>query len=657
MLKKFRKNFEYLGTILKIYLALILTMTLTRVYFVFRNSEYIKDQIPHSTFAKAFGIGWLYDNAIVSYVMLIFIMVYFVYLVFTFFRQSKLGKAFILIVMSVLLLVVHAVNVLDVQYFKEFGFHLNSSVSDYAANTREIVGTFFTKEYSPVTNIALIVIFLSINIFVIHRSMKKFDKNFDLIEVLKNLGFSLVLIVLFIFGTRGSFTSSTLNWGKAYFSEYNFANQIPLNGAFSFGKSYYYKIKKAEKGEITKKYSLEDSGKIVAAEIFDATTDKKISGLNPLLREVNTGKKEEKINVVLILMESWSQYGIKSIGGKKALTPYFDELSKEGILFNNFYAAGGRSNRGIASVNISYPSPLDESITKDTIASQEKFLSLANILKERSYNTHFIYGGDPHFDNMDGFLRMNGIDNIVGTEHFPKSDRTIRWGVPDDKMFDYGLDYMRKLKEPFFVNYFTLSNHPPYDSAPDFKMDGDKNDPMYERDRLYMYSDYALGQFIEKVKKEKYANNTLFVFVADHGVNLKEFVTNDLKFFKIPLLLWSPNKNLLKPKLVDKAGGQVDILPTVMGVLGGKYESAAWGQDLNRDNKENYAFFSNGDSHGIVYGNYYYYESKLEGQRLLDKNTGFVIKNEAQKKKMKELLDGHMDLMYYQREKGIYGKK
>ena len=657
MIKDRKKTFNYIGVIFKTYLVLIVTMFFNRVYFLVKNRDYITEQIPVGVYIKAFGIGWIYDNAIVSYIMIFFILLYFVYTFFNFFEKNKIGKFLWLLITGFLLFVLYTVNVLDVQYFKEFGFHLNSSVSDYSSNTTEIVATFFTKEYSPVTNVSLIIIFLVSNIFLIGKILNKIEKKFDLRVVIKNLVVSLVMITLFVFGTRGSFKSATLNWGKAYFSEYNFANQLTLNGTFSFSKSYYYKLKKEKKGEIPKRFTLEEASKIVAENISNPQTDKKIAAKNPLLREVNTGKNEKKLNVVVVLMESWSQYGIKSIGGKKELTPNFDKLSKEGILFSDFYAAGGRSNRGIASVNISYPSPLDESVTKDTISSQEKFLSIANILKERNYSTHFVYGGDPHFDNMDGFLRINGIDNIVGAEHFPRKDKIIKWGVPDDKLFDYGIEYMKNLKEPFFVNFFTLSNHPPYDSAPDFKMDGDKNDPMYERDRLYMYSDFALGQFIEKVQKEKYAIDTLFVFVADHGVNLKEFVANDLKGFKIPLLLWSPNKELLQPKVVAKAGSQVDILPTVMGVLGGTYKSASWGQDLNLENKFNYAFVSNGDAHGLVYGDNYYYESKMEGERLVNKNNMSPIKNEGLKKQLKRVLDGNMDLMYYQREQGIYGTK
>lgn len=658
MKKELKSYLNFSLLILKTYLLMIFTMFLIRGYFVFRNFSYIKESIPASIYIKGLGIGWIYDNAVISYVAVFFILSFLVYSLLFIFRLKKTAKTVLLLVTGGFLTLVYIIGVIDVQYFNEFGFHINSSIMDYSSNTTEIVGTFFTKAYHPFTNVSLIIIAILSNLFFINKFLDYYEKNkkTTIFVFINNVLFALVFLTLFVFGTRGGFKSATLNWGKAYFSKYDFANQMTLNGPFTFGKSYYYKAQKEKKGEIKKIYTLEQAGKMVS-DIIVSDRDKKILGKNPLYREVTTGKKEIRPNVVLVLLESWSSYGIKSIGGKKELTPYFDKLASEGMLFNNFYAAGGRSNRGISSVSISYPSPLDESITKDVISSQEKFLSIGNILKKRDYNTHFLYGGDPHFDNMDGFLRMNGIDNIIGVDHFHKKDKTIKWGVPDDKLFDFGIEYMKKLKEPFFVNYFTLSNHPPYDSAPEFQIDGDKNDPMYEGDRAFKFSDYALGQFIEKVKKEKYANNTIFVFVADHGVLLKELRTNDPRFFHIPLLLWSPNKNLVNAKLIEKTGGQIDILPTLMGKLGGTYKSGAWGQDLDLENKENYAFVAYGNTYGLIYKDNFFYESSIEGEKLLNKDTFEPVVDENLKTKLKQILDSHIDLLYYQREQGIYGDK
>lgn len=659
MNKKIKEYLELSLFFLKTYLLMIVSMFSIRIYFVFKNKEYIKESIPFKTFSEGLFIGWVYDNAVICYIFMVVILSFLLYFVLNKFNYRKLAKILGLLPFLILIIFVYFIGIYDVVYFKEFGFHLNSSINDYATNTSEIISTLLSKQYSPFTNLSFFFGLTGLNVYFINKFINTYEKmkNESFKIHITNFILALCLITLGVFGTRGSFASSTLNWGKAYYSKYEFANQMTLNGSFSFGKSYYYQLKKEKIGAIPKTFSLDEASKIVTESIFNSN-EKTLNGKNPLLKEVTNTKAEKKSNVVLIVLESWASHSIGALNAEKDLTPSFDKIAKEGVLFTDFYAVGGRSNRGIASVNISYPSPLDEAVTKDVIASQVSFVSIANILKTRGYNTHFVYGGDSHFDNMDGFLRKNGIDNIVGIHDFPYKDRTIKWGVPDDKLFQFGIKYMDKLKEPFFVNYFTLSNHPPYDMDPNYKFTTtDVNDEMYLRDKGYSFSDYALGQFIENVKKTKYAQNTVFLFVADHGSTLKKFKVNDHRFFQVPLLIWSPNQALLTPQRISKVGSQIDILPTLMDVLGGNYKSAAWGQDLLVDNKKNYAFVSNGDSYGIVDDKYFYYHSKMEGKKLVDKFTLAEVDNPELKKEYNRLLNGHIDLLNYQREQGLFGDK
>ncbi len=660
-MNKIREKFLWGEVIVKMYLCVILLLFSNRLYFLIKNKGYIKESIELGTYLHGFYIGWIYDNAVASYILILIILAYPLYKVISLFKVGKKAKYIWILETLPLFVIVSFVNILDVEYFKEFGFHMNSSVFDYSFYSIEILGSFFSKEYSPILNIILILLMIGVYTIFFKKTIEKYEEKSKKNEKIKEkvvkgiIEFltSLIFITLFVFGTRGGFGSSTLNWGRAYFSKYNIVNQMTLNGTFSLGKSYYYKRKKDKIGEVKKDFTFEEASMIVKENLYINNNESN----NPLYRIIETGKEEKRLNVIMVLLESWSSYGIKSIGGEKELTPYFDKLAKEGILFNNFYSQGGRSNRGIASVNISYPSPLDESITKDTIASQKSFLSLGNVLKERSYSTHFVYGGDPHFDNMDGFLRFNGIDEINGVEKFTHKDKTIKWGVPDDKLFDYGIEYMKNLKEPFYINFFTLSNHAPFDVDEFFKFEDKYKDGMYKRDKAYRFSDYALERFIEKVKNEEFAKNSIFVFVADHGVNLSKFEPNDRRFFHIPMLLWSPKEGLLEKKIVSKTSSQVDILPTVMGLLGGKYESASWGQDLLNENSYNYAFVSNGDAYGFIDKEYYYVESSISGEKLYNLGGKELEEDFKKVEEYRKKLRAHRDLMYYQREKGLYGKE
>lgn len=659
MTEKIKKHLEFSCFFIKVYLMMVFSMLTIRFYFLYRNFEYIKEQIPMKTYIKSFFIGWIFDNSIISYLMILMILFFLIYFVFQKLNLGKLGKFLWLTPIVLFQAIIYIVSILDVQYYNEFGFHMNSSINDYKANTKEIIATAFTSNYNPITNLSLIIIVIALNIFLIKVFLNSYEKKkkYSFSVHIANVVSGILLIGFCVIGSRGGLGSVTLSWGRAYFSQYEFANQMTLNGAYSLFKSYYYTYKKNHEGAIKKDYSLEESAKIVKDSLL-GSNEKLLNGKNPILREVTTGKTEKKYNVVVLLLESWSYYGISSLGGPKDLTPNFDKLTKEGTYYTNFYANGGRSNRGITSVSVSYPSPLDETITKDVVANQESFLSLASLLKDRGYNTNFIYGGDAHFDNMHGFLMKNGMQNIVDVANFGSKDKTIKWGVPDDKLFNFGLDYMDKLKEPFFVNYFTLSNHGPYDTDPSFKFNKtNPTDEMFPRDRAFAFSDYALGKFIESVRTKKYAQNTIFVFVADHGFGLKNYKSNDPRFFHIPLFIWSPNKELVKPQIAEKVGSQVDILPTVMGYLGGTYKSGAWGQDLSLENRNNYAFISNGDAYGIIDKDNYYYQSKMEGEKLINKNTFQEITNKELKEKYKKTLNGHIDLMFYQREQAIFGNK
>ena len=658
MLAKIKKYLEFNLLFIKIYFLMILSMLSIRVYFIYRNSEYIKDEISIATYIKGFFIGWVFDNSIISYVLVIMVLIFLLYFIFDYKKLNRIGKGIWLGLLGILQLIVYTVSVLDVQYFNEFGFHMNSSISDYKENNKEIVATFFDPQYNPLTNIGLIIILVALNIYFSRVFLKRYEKNkkYSLSVHLGNLVSSILLIGIFVIGARGGTGSVALSWGRAYYSKHEFTNNMTLNGAYNLSKSFYYKYKR-DKNKVEKVYSFEESSKIVK-ESISGINDKFLDKKNPLLREVTLDKPEKKYNVVLVIMESWLSYGIKSIGGEKDLTPNFDRIAKEGVLFNNFYANGGRSSRGISSIHVSYPSPLDEAVTKDVLYSQDNFLSLGVILKNRGYTTSFVYGGDANFDNMHGFLMKNGIDSIIDVKNFDDKEKTIKWGVPDDKLFDFSLKYLEEQKEPFMVNLYTLSNHGPYDTDPSYQFSKtDKNDEMYLKDRAYSFSDYALGKFLDEVKTKKYSQNTIFVFAADHGIILKKFKVNDPRFYHTPLLFWSPNKTLLEPSVIEKVGSQVDILPTLMNFLGGTYISASWGQNLMLENKNNYAIVSNGDAYGFIDKDNYYYESKLEGKKIINKKTLMEINNKEIEEKYKKLLNSHVDLMFYQREQAIFGNK
>ncbi|MGL5663255.1 MAG: LTA synthase family protein, partial [Cetobacterium sp.] len=381
-------------------------------------------------------------------------------------------------------------------------------------------------------------------------------------------------------------------------------NQFAINPIFSLGRSYYNLKKEQRKGRALERTFSIDELKYNIREIVKDQQAQYISDKNPLLRITDTKKNQENYNVVIVLMESFMSKYIGAQGAEIDLTPNFNKLAKEGVLFNNFYATGTRSNRGIASVTVSYPSPKVISVTKEFTAGQKAFFSLPKILKERGYETSFIYGGDAEFDNMAGFLKLNGVDNIIDEKKFSKDDKTIKWGVPDDKLFEKSIDYLNNLKKPFFTTIFTLSNHAPYDIDSNYKrFKNNEFGELTNRLNAFYFADMALGQFIEKAKKQEWAKNTIFVFVADHGFKTDSNFDLNWENFKIPLLLWSPG-DIFNPEIRDITSSQVDILPTIMGILGGTYKNSSWGKNLFISSEESsYAYIVQNNFYGVIKDN------------------------------------------------------
>lgn len=593
------KKFNVLVYFIKEFLFLLFIMTGLRGLFLLVNFN-VNSNINNSLIFRSFLHGSIFDVSIASYYLIGLTLFFALFRIlnilnFNFFKKFILNIYKIFMSAMIFFLIIS-----DIKYYKDFNTHLNSSVFDYTSNLYEISLTLLANKLY----IFLLALFILIEIFYLTISfiwVKKLEKKLshenslfkikiNFLTKFKNFileGFLyFLIIVILIFGARGGFSQGTLNWGRAYFSENYFANQMSLNGVFTLFKSLDIDRKEQKKSakEIDFIFSEEEIKENIRNYI-KTSEDKFLSNKNVVLREVNPKTLERKFNVVIVLMESFMADTVGVLGGVPDTTPQYNKLSKEGLLFNNFYSNGNRSNRGIVSVLTGFPSQYGHAIIKKPVG-QNPFLSLSSILKKRGYNTSFIYGGDIEFDNMKGFLSLNGIDNIISKKNFPIKERTIKWGVPDDKVFEFTSNYLDSLKEPFFTEIFTLSNHAPFDVPYNFNKFSEKEYEDYKRYNAFLFSDYAIGKFVDLVRNKKWAQNTIFIFVADHGEHRGEKVEVDWKKFTNPLLIWTPGGQI-KNGVFEKLGSQVDLLPTLMEILGGKYVHSSWGKNLFLEESKN----------------------------------------------------------------------
>lgn len=641
---------------LKIYFTMMVLLSFLRLRF-YRGIDIGSMDIPRDVIFKSFRIGLIFDNSITCYLLVGTMVFYGIYRSVGKIILSGLFRWLVYIYLFLTSGIIFLIGAMDIPYFKEFNFHMSASILDYWDHMEEITSTAFHMDGIPgymVLGIGLWAIFMVISVRAIRsRGEEEFSGRDLILEPVKYL----VLITLCVFGARGGFSQGTLNWGRGIFSQYNYANQMSMNPTFTLGKSLDLYRKEHERGKAHFHYSLSSEEiKNNIREYIGDSTDKFISNKNYVLRDVDTGKPVKKMNVVMVLMESFmgANVGVLHVPGQPDLTPNYDKLTKEGVFFRNAYSSGNRSNRGIVSTLTGFPSSYGKSIIKKTNGIKP-FISLPSILKERGYSTAFIYGGDIEFDNMKGFLKLNGVDTIIGKDDFPESERTITWGVNDENMFKRAEKYADEAKEPFFMEMFTISNHAPFDIDPKYNYYSEKDGKYYERWNAFRYADHALGEFINSVKDKPWAKNTMFIFVADHGQNLGGNAEIDYRKFMNPILIYTPGGQL-KAESVDRLGSQMDLLPTVMGILGGKYTSAAWGKDLlNSDNKNQFAYVVDGDLFGIIDKDNIYIDGTNFKGRIRNKYTNEIIDNKELMKEYHKKARTYLELNISQENSGNFG--
>ncbi|MCI5132086.1 MAG: LTA synthase family protein, partial [Candidatus Electrothrix sp. EH2] len=280
-------------------------------------------------------------------------------------------------------------------------------------------------------------------------------------------------------------------------------------------------------------------------------------------------------NVVLILMESVRAKESGAYGAKQSFTPAFDRLAQQGLLYKNFYANGTQTVRAELSLLCSfYPNFTGTPIYMKR--PKLRLSSLPGILKDDGYRTLWISGFKASYANKDGFLRKHGIEELYdGSDLDPDSTEKIGWGYSDRAIFSYAEAILDKQQEPFFAEIMTLSNHWPFDfpysETP--KILPETADNKYSNYcRGIYYTDWAMGEFMKRMRKKSYFNNTLFIITADHGIwyfppeEKLSTVEKQEAYFRMPLLFYAPA--VLAPKVSDIVTSQIDVAPTVLDLLG-----------------------------------------------------------------------------------------
>ncbi len=356
-------------------------------------------------------------------------------------------------------------------------------------------------------------------------------------------------------------------------------NTLVLNSAYSVTYAVYGMRHEARSSEVY--------GKMTEAEILEQVrlSRELLQDRRPLLGDPEIPtlvdqpagiKREKPLNLVIILEESLGATFVESLGGVP-VTPEIEKLKKQGWWFEQLYATGTRSVRGIEAVTAGFlPTPA-QAVVKLSLA-QRNFSTLAAILGRQGYESEFIYGGESHFDNMRGFFLANGFSQVTDENDYVNPVFKASWGVSDEDLFNKTHERLAEKHAQGKQSYtlvFTSSNHSPFE-FPDGRIE------LYEQPKgtdnnAVKYTDWALGRFIEKAKQSPYWKDTLFLIVADHDIRVRGESLVPIERFHIPGLILGAD---LKPRTVKTVVSQIDLPTTMLSLMGISARHPMPGRDL-----------------------------------------------------------------------------
>ncbi len=393
---------------------------------------------------------------------------------------------------------------------------------------------------------------------------------------------------------RGGLGVMPINESAVYFSPHLFCNHAATNTAWNL----FHSLVETRSTENHYRFMDDALAQEKVENLFSAAKAGQQGA--PVILNPSNGSK---FNVVFIVMESMTAQLVEELGGEPGVCPNLSRLMREGVLFENIYGSGYRTDQGLISILAGYPAQPDQSIVLLSDKA-EKLPSIPKTLSGAGYATAFFYGGELTFANIGQWLTAERFEKIYSDKDFAASEKTQRWGVDDKIMLQRAIKETGGLPQPFFTTLMTLSLHPPYDVPYKSKWSG-----LEERERCLnaaAFADYAIGTFFQEAEQQAWYRNTLFLLVADHGSsNPGRLGLDNPKARHIPLILFGqPIAEAWKGRHVKAVGNHHDIPATILPLLGYPAEEFEWSRNLLLQNPNGsdpgFAYYTNESGLGWV---------------------------------------------------------
>lgn len=469
-------------------------------------------------------------------------------------------------------------NLLDLEYFKFTQKRVTYDVFSYTQNGDDLwnlIPTFLLDYWYLLLFAALLV---SLSEWLYRKTDRlEFESKFSLKFVLKGLGYMLGFLTLIVVLGRGIGLKPV---GVLTASKYTEPQNISfvLNSSFTVIKTWN------TKGVEEKNYF----------------SDEELKEIYSPIRNVGKNKEFDKPNVVLLILESHSKEFIGYFHGGQGYTPFLDSLFRQSLVFTNAWANGKQSIEALPSIVSSIPSLMDRPFI-NSIYKTNPVTSLPGLMKEQGYYSAFFHGATNGSMNFDGYCGVANFDAYFGrSEYNDDSDYDGTWGIDDESFLNFSLDQINQFGSPFLATIFTMYPHHPY-VIPD-RHEG-KFDAEDKRLRQLQFANYALKQFFLKASKEPWFENTLFVITADHTPDSGDnYYRRRLGMYAVPIAFYMPGKTDWIGEN-SKTVQQVDIMPSILDLIGYKKEFYAYGRSVFDADYEGYAFQYTQNIYQIIQGN------------------------------------------------------
>ncbi|NOY13575.1 MAG: LTA synthase family protein [Deltaproteobacteria bacterium] len=535
---------------------------------------------------KIFSTGLLFDSGFFSYALIVPTL--YLWLFPQKFWGKKLHGWWLKLVFFAALYAGCFVAVAEYLFWDEFSVRFNFISIDYLIYRREVTDNIL--ESYPVGLLFAGMFVVALLLFYLLRGM--IDQALLTRESLARRLIALLLLGLPVVSYFG------LNQPLRQVSGNVYQNELASNGPYQFVaafrnnqidyRQFYASLPKQLASDELRRAVSQPNATYESNRLFD------------IKRTINNPGPEKRLNIIMIMVESLSSDYIGYFGNRQNLTPNLDALIDKSLFFTNFYATGTRTTRGLEAVTLSIPPTPGRSIVK-RIGRETDQWSLGNVLDQKGYQSYFIYGGRSYFENMNAFFGGNGY-RIIDQSSVPDEEMefTNAWGMSDGDIYRQTLkaaDRSAAQQKPFFMHLMTTSNHRPY-TYPEGKIDIPSGSG---RPGAIKYTDYAIGEFLRQARSKPWFKDTLFVILADHQAGSAGKRALPVERYHIPLWIYSPGH--VAPGKVSTLASQIDLPPTLLGLLNMSYESFFFGKDILRmQPDEERAFIANYQNLGLFDG-------------------------------------------------------